>query len=496
MMFFRTDVVLFPGAPHTTAFVRLLQFVVADALDELEIAIRSARRLLVELADIDHPQVRALQTSLSTARMFLTSAELPVDLQLEVLLSFQREMPHLLAIEGVPTSGDIHAGRAGCSRISGSLQSRTKFALQRASWKPSRRSTVFPRTDRDRFLRRHGPATRLPRNFCKRRMGRRPDRRQRCGSRFGGLRSGCCGRRDMEQADLDIELVAARCIILDEMAGDIPAAIALVDSALATFPADPVLLRQKAKLLAHSENAPAAAAIFLTIEDTIGDSPVDKGLALREGGVWAHRSGLFGDALRLFDKAAQAFAASVDPNTAILVGLRVDRALTLWDIGEREGSLREMAVALKEVNTLDPNTSAQHQQAHQFVRGALGDLLDRSEPFPLNLRIAVGRASAPTARQDLEPSKAFPPIDVSWRILALIEARLGLNPEPKRRLAIKCQRECNNGCRVSDCLRPLWRSGEVGQPQRSFPTGCKIRPACAIEGSGRGAGPIICRCRG
>jgi hypothetical protein len=83
----------------------------------------------------------------------------------------------------------------------------------------------------------------------------------------------------------------------------------------------------------------------LSIEDIIGaGSSLERGLALRDGGVWAAKSGRFFDAIRLFEKAREAFLNNPD-NTPLAAGLLIEMALAHWRAGEKSEALLSAASA-------------------------------------------------------------------------------------------------------------------------------------------------------
>jgi hypothetical protein len=113
--------------------------------------------------------------------------------------------------------------------------------------------------------------------------------------------------------DVMAEIWCARSVILDEGLDDKDAALAAIDTAIKELGALPTLIRQKVKVLSHLERHGEATVLLLSIEDTIGAGfSLERGLTLRDGGISAAKSGRFSDAIRLFEKAHEAFLRNPD----------------------------------------------------------------------------------------------------------------------------------------------------------------------------------------
>jgi hypothetical protein len=230
------------------------------------------------------------------------------------------------------------------------------------------------------------------------------------------------------RSDIQIELVCARSVVLDEVLSDQPGAIAIVDACITEFGSIPALIRQKSKVLGHGGDDRSATDLIVSVEDTIGaGQPFDRYLALRDGGVSAARAERFDDALRLFWKAYAVIAPEAN-SSARAVGLLVEIALTQWTTKRRAEAIATLADALDAVEAIDPTESRQSERAHQFARGMVGLFWHDLDPYPSRIRpsIAIGQASTlagdePLLRIDLKP------LADNWRILALCEVELGLD---------------------------------------------------------------------
>ena len=141
--------------------------------------------------------------------------------------------------------------------------------------------------------------------------------------------------------DLMVELACARSVILDEGLNRFEDAISAIDVATERFGAQPKLLRQKSKVLANAGQHAEATDLFLSVEDEVGlDSPLDRALALRDGGISAAQAKRFADAVRLLGKA-EATLQSKPENRAFAVGIVVEKGLILWSSGAEVESPQE-----------------------------------------------------------------------------------------------------------------------------------------------------------
>ena len=168
------------------------------------------------------------------------------------------------------------------------------------------------------------------------------------------------------------EIWCARSVILDEGLGEKDAALTAIDTAIKELGLLPTLIRQKAKVLSSLDRHGEATDLLLSIEDTIGaGSSLERGLSLREGGIWAAKSGRYSDAIRLFEKAHEAFLQNPD-NAPVAASMLVEKALTQWRGGEKPEAILSAAHALDAVEQFEPTTSRQAERSHQFARAIVG----------------------------------------------------------------------------------------------------------------------------
>jgi hypothetical protein len=229
--------------------------------------------------------------------------------------------------------------------------------------------------------------------------------------------------------DISIEIVCARSIILDESLKRFDEAISVVEAAISTNGAVPALIRQKSKVLGHAGRDPEAADLLIEIENEVGHgSPFDRSLALRDGALSAAKSKKFDDALRLLDKAIVSLT-SVDGREALAAGVFIERSLILWRAGKRTHALAAAADTLDVVERFSPTSSRQAERSHQYARAVIGLFFrefnekrdDERPPFNFGHASLLESDKAALVSVDLKP------LADNWRILALVEAAIGVD---------------------------------------------------------------------
>jgi len=227
--------------------------------------------------------------------------------------------------------------------------------------------------------------------------------------------------------DMMAEIRCSRSVILDEGLGEKDAALAAIDVAIKDLGTRPSLIRQRAKVLAHLDRHDEATDLLLRIEDTVGrGSPLERGLALCDGGVSAAKSGRFPDAIRLFEKAYEALPKNPD-NSALAAGILIEKALAQWHDGRKPEAVITAADAFDAVEQFEPTASRQAERSHQFARAIVGlmSMDPQSTAVPYTPPFSFGQAS------QLESSSAklkgiiLKPLSDNWRILAVVEAKIG-----------------------------------------------------------------------
>jgi tetratricopeptide (TPR) repeat protein len=438
LVFLKTDVSLFPELPPVGAMLRLVQFSVADALRDGAATLKIAKRLLVEIDEIEIEELRVLQASIAIPKILSAEyANIPASLQLEWALRLRTVMRKISEFEneeirehfatlardlnsrfdqGVDLSDFLFAVVSNRIRNSEDMLAMVE-ALDALG--PDDRNTFI---DGAASTLGHSPGSFVHNGWAGEQLedhDMSPVLR-----RFERMTVVARGWR---RPDVLSEVFCARSVILDESSGDRVSAVALMDTAIAELGALPLLIRQKAKVLGHSGDHETAARLLISVEDVVGvDQPFDRALALRDGAVSAARAELLDDALRLFRKA-QAAIARDNTHPALEVGFRIEIAIVLWTMADRKASLLEIADALDTAAGLDSTSSRQNERAHQLLRLAVGLFWNDLDPYssrpkPID---AIGRATALAGDDPLLGIDLAALPDV-WRMLALCEIGTGI----------------------------------------------------------------------
>ncbi len=182
----------------------------------------------------------------------------------------------------------------------------------------------------------------------------------------------------------------------------------------------------------------AAVSLLIEIEDEIVElGPFDQGLALRDGAAAAADAKRYDDALRLFRKAEAVFAAK-GGSDAMCIGLIIDEAIVLWELGERAAAIRRAGDALEAVEKIDPSTSRQNLRAHRMARAVVGFFMYLGEPYPKGPKPSV----KPGLGSVLEGSAVPEPAELhslaeNWRVLESVEVDAGVDADIAKRSAAR-----------------------------------------------------------
>jgi hypothetical protein len=434
MTLLRTDAPIYPAMLELGTMLRLLQFEVANAVEDSEIAERAAISLIAEIESISHFEFRLLANSIAIPKVLLAkNTNLNPALQLDWALRLRVVLEEIIAHAQPELSRPIAwlttTFPAGAD-LPGFL-----FAVLVTRIRSSERMLAMiealdgiNESDRNNFLDSAGISGMGGGAFVHNGWAQEQldnlDLRPalQCFQRMSAI------TMRWGRTDIQAQLVCAQSVIADEGLNDRTAAINIVDDAMGALGAMPELIRQKAKVLSHTGNDAAGANLLISVEDVVGrDNLLDRALALRDGGVWAARAGLFRDAIRLFRKAHAALDAE-SGHPGLAVGIQIEIGLALWTSGDRAGGIAALAEALDAVELLDQAASRQNERAHQFARAVVGLFWRKLDPYPSSpLRnIAFGQASALSGDEPLLGID-LKPLAYNWRILALCEIELGIN---------------------------------------------------------------------
>ena len=177
----------------------------------------------------------------------------------------------------------------------------------------------------------------------------------------------------------------AQSVLWDEILGDRPKALAVIERAIEESPGDSALLRQKAKVLGHQGDFSGARTILASLQSELRErSSVDQLYTLKEEAVAAARLGDFEDARRLFIEAANVgddMPEEMRDFHCHKIALRAEGALCAWWMEERSQALIELAEVLHEVAAIEPGSSDVAWTLHAKMRW-LVRWIDRSTRAP------------------------------------------------------------------------------------------------------------------
>ncbi|TIN79755.1 hypothetical protein [Mesorhizobium sp.] len=428
-----TDRPIYSGNPIAAIFVRILQFAVADTLDQGDIASKAAVRLLAEL-DEQADDVKDLLTVPTAMRALMADTKLPTALHVEYALRLRSAYPNAQKL------GLLAPPRTLLPPQLRPDMDTSDFLFTRLVGKASTTSDVlelFQTLDKlDQSIRHRfidacnllfgGPSVMVSAGWS----GDQLADRDMAAALEGYKRIEEIVRR-WPRDDIKIEVAVAQSVILDEGLDRKDEALQTVNRALSTYGAKARLIGQKAKVLGHLERYQEASDLILSIEAKLLDlESFDQALALREGAFLTAKAGYFDVADRIAEKARQAFAMGAG-HAALEIAMIIERALIAWRADRKSDALSLAAHALEELVRIDPSSSRQAERTHQFARliGGLfsSELLDQE--FGAGKAFTFGQAS----HLELSTAELLKPklgsIADNWRILAVVEAYLGVSTE-------------------------------------------------------------------
>lgn len=430
-----TDKPLYSSNLAVAVQLRLLQFEVADAMEEGELAGKIAHRLIAEIATLGHPDLIALTTHISMSKFLMAEfAEFSPADRISFALALRAVEPKVrgLADDVLPDPASILPPQFKPSMdVADLLFSTMTTRIKNSSdeYETFVALDVISPRDRNNFLDAmslifEGHSVFVHSGWSRDQIEERD--MSAALTRYDQI-AVIAGK--WNRPDLELEIACARSIILDEGLKRYEDAIGIIDEAILRFGAAPALLRQKSKVFGHAGRDTEAVVLVLQIEDEIGlQSPFDRSLALRDGALSAARSSQFDDAIRMIDKARSSLS-SVDGRLPWSSGLLIERSLMLWRASRQSEALSTAADALEAVERFLPTESRQAERSHQYARAIVGlffaevDDGDRGEkpPFTFGDASALESDTAQLLRVDLKP------LADNWRVLATVEASMAVD---------------------------------------------------------------------
>lgn len=197
--------------------------------------------------------------------------------------------------------------------------------------------------------------------------------------------------------DLEAECTVAQAVLVDELLARPEDALVLIEGALGRSNRNPILLRQKAKVLGHLSRYQEAGDLLDAIGATIeSQTTIERMYAYKEQAVAAGNVGDVRKAALLFDRAATVVADEDDEKVKChRIALQAEAALCHWRSGERKEALRRLSEVLDDVASVDPQSSDTAFMLHSRTRYAVGYIeADASRPTKDPPRLKFGATSA------------------------------------------------------------------------------------------------------
>jgi len=168
--------------------------------------------------------------------------------------------------------------------------------------------------------------------------------------------------------ELSLRCHVAEAIVLDEYASDSKAAEQAIDRAVALLGEEPVLSRERAKILYRRHDHEGALNLLRQAAPSISH-PIDRVYMLREAGISAAETGNWSESQQWFIAARDAAAKVQLPAMKVMtIGLTADAGLAGYKAGRADEGLVMLNSALDRLTELDPGGSVSAGYCHRVVR--------------------------------------------------------------------------------------------------------------------------------
>jgi len=423
LTFFSTETPLVKQDPEAACLVRLAQLKVAVARSPAATILRILVRLRVEMAGSKRPDA-ILQAALFTALSGPTTSLLPAD-----WFGLIREMEALDLRLPAQTRDALGAqsSYAGSEHPADFMFTWRTVHLQSID-ELEGLLTVLDAADpvvRDRYLANLNDTPTTLRSAIQSPWVRESDAEDfdavAAAARYSDLQAVA---ERWARPEIAAQCVAARTTLLSEYANRHNEALAVLETAEAAWPGNPLLQRERIKIFFRQGQHQAV------IEETrrflgqdAGDA-IDRAHMLRELAVSTYQLGDPAEAARLFGDAATE-AALIPTMTDMQAGLLGDRAQVEFETGRREAALRTLVAAARVADTIDRET-----RRGGFVTRMLAGLA----AWMVN-RLACGDESAAAVKLgacsgapiDGDWPQPVPQKEALWYQAAAVERQLGLD---------------------------------------------------------------------
>lgn len=233
-----------------------------------------------------------------------------------------------------------------------------------------------------------------------------------------------------KEPSLAAQCFRAQAIMLDEYAGDAPAALAALDAADAGLPDHLVLKRERAKIAWRAKDYAAALEQLSAIADRLeAAEPLETAFALREAAISAGELGRWHDAWRFFERARTAAVAAAKRPTPFNVGLAGDTAAARFASGDQARAVRDMRLALEALDGVQPTEGRKAHYCHMVLRHIV---LWMQAAYEDGLRVegdpviyVPGSASNPAPLPEVE-SRPLGALQAAWMMLGKVALSIGI----------------------------------------------------------------------
>lgn len=233
--------------------------------------------------------------------------------------------------------------------------------------------------------------------------------------------------------EIAVECECARSIMFDEYANDRDSALASLDEADKKYPQHIRLVRRRAGVYYRGDEYQIALE---TIEDIVKHIPendhIERAFALREAGVSAAKIENYIKSSHYFSEACKAASASTDNMHPMAIGLKVDNAISQFQLGNKVETLNLMREALTSAEQIKPEMG-KHEKYCIISLGQAIFLMEKHVKIgyisDTDIRLAQGYCSNPEPPENIMELSPTAPLVAFWYILAFLEAKMGVSAD-------------------------------------------------------------------
>lgn len=231
---------------------------------------------------------------------------------------------------------------------------------------------------------------------------------------------------EWNHSELNVELLCAESLMLDEFCDDGESALALLESAIQAHPMNYRLLRRKQAVLFQQGDFTGSLDLLSMLKDapSLAD-PIERMSALRDGARSAIEVGELGVAASLFEQAHDAVVDNM--LYPLRVGLLADAAIAHFLQQNHAAAVALLKRALIESEQLDADLNASSRYRLIILGTVIVWMRQRTGRFNVDIvNLVPGVCSQPQV-DDFVMSREVPPEIIKWYQLAELETDLATN---------------------------------------------------------------------